>query len=211
MAIFDDLPYRTYDVLIMEPNQIENGDTSYDRRMEEHDNLVSLPHITDTADESFPTQKFLWLLANRKEKIDFYRFIYRIRGRQKMMWVPTHLDDIRMVLDAAPEAATLTIENIGLSTVGIGTRQRHLMFRRVDGTYAYRRIENAAWVSSKRETITLDRGFYDGLNRSAIDMISFIALARLDNDSIEIRHQGDMDGVATSATVFKTIWDIRDV
>lgn len=211
MAIFDTTPYRNYDVLVMTPNEIQNGDQNFARMLEEHDNRVSLPQIIDTAEESFPTTKFSWLLASRLEKIEFYQFIYRVRGRQKLMWVPSYKNDMTLLADVAADVATLTIKNIGLSKIGLGDRQRHIRFAFIDGTFLYRRIESAAFVNSKQETITLDRGFYSGLSRSSIEMISFMTLARLDNDTIEIRHQTDMDGVATSATLFRTTWDIRDV
>lgn len=211
MAIFDDFPYRAYDVLIMEPNQVENGQFTYARMLEDYDNLVSLPERYDTAGQAFPTQKFLWLLDGRQKKIEFYKFLYRVRGRQKVMWVPSWREDIELRTNIAPGSALMSIGNVGFSTLGIDDRKRHLIFIMADGTFQYRRIESAAFVSAQEETLTLNRPFYSGLTKDAVLMVCYLNLARLDNDLIEIRHRSDMDGIATAATLFKIVWDIRNV
>lgn len=211
MAIFDTRPYRTYDVLIMEPNEIESGEVTHNRLFEEHDNRVSLPRIIDTAKEGFPVQKFLWYLDGRGAKIDFYRFLYRVRGRQKMMWVPTWKQDLILTASTPEKGRTLTVKNIGLSRGGYSERRSHIMIKLDDGRKFYRRINDTEFVSNEEENITIHEGIFTGLDPTKVDMICFMGLARLDNDTIEIRHHTDMDGIATCATVFKTIWDIRNV
>lgn len=210
MAIFDDLPYRSFDVLIMEPNRVEQGVTVFDRELEEHDNKVSLPLRYDPAKLTFPSQKFFWLLENRKAKIDFYRFLYRVRGRQKAFWAPSWREDLELAGDIAGGSNQFGIKNVGLAGFG-GNGYVYLMFFMADGTYKYRQVIDVNELSAEFEMVTVDRPFFAPVLASDVLMVSFMTIVRLDTDLIEIRHQTDMNGVATSVTVLKTCWNLRNV
>ena len=212
MAIFDDLPYLSYDVLISEPNKVDNGTIEFARLLEEHDNRVSLPLRNDTADLAFPTRKFAWLMESKREKLNFYRFLYRIRGRQKMMWIPSWREDYQLTQDVSAGSATITVKGNALSFYDFETIfDKHLIFMLSDGSFEYRSITGyeSSGNPGDAETLTLDRPFYSGLLRSNVVAICFMSLARLDHDLIEIKHHTNQ--IATAITVFKTVWNIRDV
>lgn len=206
MAIFDDLPFRNYDVLIAEPNQIENGSIEFMRMLEEHDDGVSLPVRNDTAERAFPTRKFSWLLESRAAKKEFYRFIYRIRGRQKIMWVPTWREDFQMIDDVPPGEWYIPVKDEGLSWVEMDEPAICIMM--VDGTFKYRLAANGDYYDGGM-TINLNQPLYQGLLRSEVLMICRMDLARLDHDLIELKHH--TDELATAVTVFKDVGAIRNV
>lgn len=209
MVIFDDLPFRSYDVLIAQPNFVDNGSVEFVRMVEEHDDSVSLPRRNDTAGIAFPTRKFSWLLEGRADKNRFYRFLYRIRGRQKIMWVPTWRNDFEMIADIGVGSAQMQIKEIGLVRLGLDARNRFICFMMDDGTFKYRYIKNWQYVSAGVEKLIFDKPFYNGLQKSNVLMVCFMSLSRLDHDLIEIKHVTDK--LATAVTVFKTVWNIRNV
>lgn len=209
MAIFDDTPYRAYDVLIAEPNLVENGSIEFARMTEDYDNRVSLPRRNDTANIVFPVRKFSWLLDGRQEKYRFYRFLYRIRGRQKIMWVPSWRSDFEMLDDIAINSNQMLIKAVGLQKLGLEERNVHLCFMMDDGSFKYRAIKRYEYVGPTAERLILDRPFYNGLDKDNVLMVCYMTLARLDHDLIEIKHHTDT--LASAVTVFKTVWNIRHV
>lgn len=210
MAIFDDLPFRNYDVLIAEPNQVENGSIEFMRMLEDHDDGVSLPLRNDTAERAFPTRKFSWLLETRALKRDFYRFIYRIRGRQKVMWVPTWRQDFQMIDDVPPGEYVIPVKDGGFSWHEL--HETAIAILMTDGTFKYRLAGYGGEYESDQFdgiTISLNQPLYQGLLRSEVVMICRMDLARLDHDLIELKHH--TDELATAVTVFKDVGAIRNV
>lgn len=211
-AIFDDFPYKGFDVLIAPPNEADNGQFQYERMLQDTDSDTAFPVRYDSADLAFAKQKYVWLMRNRADKIRLYKFFYRVYGRQKAFWVPSFVEDIRLLDDMSSATREMTISNIGIASVtGVDAQMCHIAVMLNNGQNRYRRVRNSLLINSKTEQLTLDDNFRTGLDVADVKMICFMRLMRLDNDLMEINHTTDMDGVATCGMVFKTAWDLRNV
>ncbi|PZR90343.1 MAG: hypothetical protein DI537_19195 [Stutzerimonas stutzeri] len=201
--------YRGFGVLGDAPDEAESLDHGYERIQEQIDNLTGVPFVYDSAAISFPNQRHSFTLHGRDEYGAFLRIIYALRGKAIPIWLPTFFNDFEMIADAANGATSLTVKHTGFTALGgPKTQRRDIMIEMADGTKLFRRIL-ASSVVPDGEIIGLDSPFASGLKAGDVTRISFMNLARLDQDNIEISHKTDIAGVSTSVMTFRSTPDLR--
>ena len=198
--------YRGKPVLESRPDESNDLTLGYERLTQRLDNEVGIPRITDTSGYGFVLQQHAWALWGRDEHTAFRSLLYGLRGRQAAIWVPTHAADL--VAAGQTQGQTLQVQpccyadivKTGKARMG----RQDIRIELVTGEALHRRITTAA-AGATLETLALDQALPAGVSASAITRISFMALCRLAEDSAEITHHTDADGLAKSTLKFRGV------
>lgn len=196
--------YAGYPIILDEPNRREDLALNYQRNRITIDNEVGLREIGDDAGRAFTIQKHLTLLVGREEHHAFRQMIYRLRGQQGRVWIPTFNDDVELARDRLAYEALLDIKQIGYGYTGgaVGGRQHILI-----GNVGHKIVGTAAAPTSDEERLTLAAPL--GADIAAGAFGSFMDTCRLASDAVEIQHVTDSDGVGEATLSFRSFRDER--
>lgn len=198
--------YRGKPVLESRPDESNDLTLGYERLTQRLDNQAGIPRITDTSGYGFVLQQHAWAMWGREEHTAFRSLLYGLRGRQAAIWVPTHAADL--VAAGQTQGQTLQVQpccyadivNTGKARMG----RQDIRIELVTGEALHRRITTAA-AGATLETLALDQALPAGVSASAISRISFMALCRLADDSAEITHHTDADGLGKATLKFRGV------
>lgn len=197
-----------YPVFRVPPEESESLTQSYVRLLQTMDNGMSLPRFYDTANLGFTVQAHRWLLHGRPMQATMRSLLYYMRGQWKSVFVPTHYDDLTLVAITASTASSIDVAFVGYTQYGNQQPgRRDLMVTLTDGRVFFRRITGSSELDQGVERLGLSAPFGFELRPEMVQRISYMALCRLEADSVEIDHQTDSDGVAASRVVFRSIRD----
>lgn len=200
--------YRGYPVYDARPDESEDLTHSLERNLLTLDSSLSTPLVTDTAGFPLPVIGYRWLELGRADRAWLRGLLYYWRGKQQAMWIPTHAEDMTLAANVTAGNLTLDIENIGYSRYARGkTGRKDIRIELWDGQSFHRRIVGATEISADIERLELDSS--TGLDIAPDDVlrISYLALCRLNDDSAEIEHMTDSEGVASCSLVFRGVRD----
>ncbi len=178
-------------ILTMEPNAVDALDYSYARKLAVNDNEVSLPTYEDQANRAFTGQQYTWFLAGRQAGSNFRDLLFTLDGQRVPLWVPTFNDDVTPGSEYYP--------NPNLRTDNPSGRDTLITFN-VDGTFS---------VNPGLADIIGTDGLPVNFSSPTAVRTSFMNLKRLNQDSVEIMHHSDADGVATVTVVLIDAPDLR--
>jgi hypothetical protein len=205
-GVWSGLEYLGKPVMETGPNFREAVDLSFLRKSEVLDNETGLTHLNDSAGRAFTVQMHSWLLSGRQAQTEFRSMLYRLRGKQKAIWLPTFRNDLILSAPAAAADEHIDVKKIGYAyTGGDISGRKHFIFRsegvtgEIDGT--------AAAPSTAEERLTLAAAI--GEDIEAGRYASFMEVGRLDQDTVEITHHTDSDGAAECRTAFRSFLDER--
>lgn len=202
--------YEGFRVLSFEPDWTDGIERGQQRIYDTFDPPVGVPLRNDTAHRPFPTQRYKWVLEGRSNHGIFYGLLQSLRGRAVPVWVPTWMNDFKLIL--APSGFTITVARCGFTLSGGPNYEReHIMVEKTDGTRFYARVVNSAVDSSGNEVLLLNVALPSNISPENVLRISFMSLMRLDHDSIEIEHMTDMDGMSEAQVTFRAAPNIRVV
>lgn len=200
--------YRGRPVLEQRPDESADLTANFARILATLDNGAAIPRTTDTAGRAFPVQGHRWLGMGRAERAAYRSLLYALRGRQVPVWLPSHADDLQLLAPVSDVATTLDVANIGYSRFGKAQPgRRDLRIELWDGRVFHRRITGATERDADTERLVLDAVLGVTVMPAQVARISWLVLCRLDSDSIEIHHETDSEGVASSALVFRGVRD----
>lgn len=196
--------YSGYPVILAAPNRREQLDLSFMRNSLLLDNDHGLRALNDDAGRAFTVQSDSRMMAGRSEHWAFRQMLYRLRGMQGSVWLPTFNRDIVLARSAAADSSNIDINQIGYAYTGgaVSGRQHILVggvMRRITGT--------GAALSTTEEHLNLDAPL--GVELPAGTYGSFMDTCRLATDDIEILHHTDTDGVAECTLSFRSFRDER--
>lgn len=201
--------YRDFHVMAMEPDTSQRFSIDYERNFVELDNRTAIPYRRDEAMRPFTLREHTWALDGRAEHAAFARMLQVLRGRAIPVWVPTFMDDFipRLAITAGTDYIDVT--RCGYTAAG-GPRwdRQDIMIETVGGLHIYRRITGST-EGIDGERLVVDRSFEDTYPLSDILRISFVALMRLNQDSIQIEHEVDNAGVSNVKATFRSAPDTR--
>lgn len=196
--------YRGRPVWERRPDDSENLTHAAQRLRSTLDSGFAQPLITDTARRAMQVLGQRHLDLGREARALVRSFIYGMDGRQKAVWVPTHMDDLTLLAPVAAATTTLDVANIGYTRFSNGKPgRRDIRIERWDGTTLMRRIIGAIEVDVQTERLALDEALGVDLQPADIARISWMNLMRLESDTQQIEHMTDSEGVAAWATVFR--------
>jgi len=201
--------YNDQPVLTREPNDVEDLTYEYNRLIAELDNQSGLRRRKDLNAWGGVIQQFNFMLRGREDHVWLKSLLYRLEGRKKPLFIPTFFSDLEPteILDSV----NLTVKRCGYTDMGGPFRGRQMLYIQLrDGTKLFRKILSSAVIGDGTlEEITVDTAFVPTIDLADIHRISFMAVSRLDSDSIEIVHETDTYGIATCKTNFRTIANVR--
>ncbi len=198
--------YMGYPVLKLPPDEGQTMTFAYTRNTLRLDNDTGVVLNADQALDAFPVQQHSFFLHGVDEKIAFKNFLYSLRGRQKALWIPTFYIDFEVTSPIDVNDATFDVRMCGYTAMGgPASGRRFVRFEMRDGTNVYRRITASQVVSTSVERITVNEVFHAAINPDAVLRVSFMAIARMDQDAVDITHKTSIDGVAIALLSFHSL------
>ena len=202
--------YRERPILTQRPNEAETLTRQFTRLLATLDSgLAAAAQVTDVGRRALPVLAWRWIGKGRDERHRYRAFLYWLAGRRRALWVPSWADDLTLVAPVTATALDIDITACDYSQNGFdrpGRRDIRIELR--DGNVFHRRI-TAAYVlpDTDTERLTLDAPFGRALIPDDVVLISWLILARSEQDEIEIEHITDAEGVARSEIVFQAVRD----
>ena len=203
--------YRSAPVFETRPEESRDVRAGWVRLQAVLDNNSALPQRTDTAGQGFAMQAHRWQLMGRTEQAAWRSLLYALAGRRGVVWLPTHADDLVLVAIAASDALSIDVRNVGLFRLSGGTPirgRRDMRIELSDGSVVHRRISGISEVSASVERLALDAPPGAVLRPTgsagvSVNRISFMTLARLEQDDVELLHITDADGAAACEVMWR--------
>lgn len=201
--------YRGAHVLTLEPNWAESTERSQARLLDTMDHPTGISEQVDTAGRPFPTQRHRWVLDGVADHSRFYALMQALRGRAVALWVPTWMDDMRVSENIAADDGTITVARCGFTLAGGPRPERQdIMIETTAGERFYRRITDST-IDGSTEVIGLDYPLGVAVTSAQVLRVCFISLMRMDQDSVEIDHLTDREGVSEVQITFRAAPDTR--
>lgn len=196
--------YRGRPVWDRRPDESENITHATQRLRQTLDSGFAQPLITDTAKRTLQVLGQRHLDLGREARAMVRSFIYGMRGRQKVVWVPSHMDDLTLVATISSVATTLDIAYIGYTRFSAGKPgRRDIRIELADGSSLMRRLVGSIELNTQIERVAMDSPLGVEVQPNQVVRISWMNLMRFENDVQEIEHMTDSQGVAAWATVFR--------
>lgn len=198
--------YAGYPVFTTTPDVRDNLDLSFTRNIATLGNDFGKSFYADIADRAFLAQAHAWFLKGRETQAQFRDFMFRMRGRAHAFWLPTFNDDLLLAAPAASAATTIEVHKVGYGyTGGPGPGREYIAIFMYDGTVKTRKVTGLSMPSlPTREKLQLDAALGSDISPATVRAISFMDLARFDQDQFDLQHHTDTDGLTTVSAVFKT-------
>lgn len=196
--------YRGRPVWDRRPDDSENLTNSAQRLRSTLDSGMAQPLITDSALRALQLLGQRHLDLGREARALVRSFIYGMRGRQRAVWVPSHMDDLTLAATASAVATTIDVANIGYTRFSNGKPgRRDIRIELWNGTVLMRRITGAIELDGQTERLALDAALGIDLQPGDVARISWMNLCRFEADAQRIEHMTDSKGVAAWSTVFR--------
>ena len=202
--------YLGHKVLAVEPDRSDAMDRGQQRLYDTFDPGIGIPLRADTANRSFPTQRHKWVLDGVDDHGTFYSLLQALRGRAVPVWVPTWMYDMQISGTASIGAETIYVNRCGFADAGGPRPERQdIMIETIDARRFYCRIVDAAVSSSEQEVLALDTPLPFDISNGNVLRVCFMSLMRLDQDSIDIEHLTDMEGISEVQVTFRAAPNLR--
>lgn len=201
ITIYNDSP-----LLTVQPDRSRDLTSDFMRLAEMIDGQTGLRYRRDTAGRAFQVQAHNWTIAGREAHAGFRSFLYTLRGRARRCYVPSFNDDVILAAVAVDGATQIDIEAIGLQEIGGGSPipGRAVLWTGQE-VVRHANFSIAPAPDQERLRVTALANAYD---RGAA--WSFLSTARLDQDTVELHHLADTDGVTECGAAFRSFLDLRD-
>lgn len=166
----------------------------YTREVETFDSQLAIaPLVDDGPDRSFGRRRYRYTLAGRADIADFRAWLAARQGRLNACYQPTWQADLTLTAVTGATSTQLTIERIGAALYTAAKPPRAAVRIALhDGTIFYRQITAAVTgADPDTELLAMDSALGMAVGPDDVRLISWMALARLDADAIEIAWQTD--------------------
>jgi len=200
--------YRDYSVFEQRPEESDDLTASYERLQKTLDNGMSHPLVMDIGGASVPVQSWRNVMYGREQRHLFRALIYALNGRQKALWVPTWADDLTITQTVLAGAAAITVANVGYTRFANGrTGRKDIRIELHSGQVLYWRIVGSEELNTEEERLAINEPLNVQIQPSEVAQVSWLALMRLDSDTVTLEHVTDSEGVARSQLIFKGVRD----
>lgn len=197
--------YRGYPVLTRKPNWTDDPETTYARKLVELD--LEVGGVSWDDESGLPELMFGYLATptTRAELAGLRAFLFARQGRRHAIWVPSFTRDVIVVSDPITAGlVNIDVEAAGyVDFLGAEVNRRDLRIELRNGTVYYRRVTGASKVDANTERFTIDAALGVEVPASNIAAVSWMALARLDQDATEIAYWSGL--VADARLSFRSV------
>ncbi|HEX7111721.1 MAG TPA: hypothetical protein VF216_04705 [Mizugakiibacter sp.] len=197
--------YRGAPVLEWRFDESDDPTSSYERMVQTVDEQTGPISYFDLPALPFRVQSHRWTLFGRSERTAFRSLLYWLRGRMGTLWVPSYQADLQLASAVGASDAFLTVMWCGYTVFGrTQANRRDIRIELRDGTVFYRRITGSTEAGAT-EQITIDSALGMAVSAAAVRVISFMTLAELASDGIDLDHVHDVDGIAQCTTGWRGV------
>lgn len=176
-----------YDVLLDQPNRIDDLDEEVKRSLERLDFGTGAITIDPRSDSPLWGRGFEWLLEGREEITRFKEWFNLRSGKLVPFWVPTWQTDLELIKDIAPTDEQIFVKNIGYGKFyALHPARKRFFFLYHNGTYFIKTLTGFSQNASDTEILAIDSSFGQNLKANRFLMISFLTFVRLASDDLEI-------------------------
>jgi hypothetical protein len=151
------------------------------------------------------TMEHTWLLHGHAEVAEFRNWLGRREGRARPVYMPTGMDDLKLVADPTSGNAYIDVETsmYGELLAAHPARRDFIMLLR-NGSYVARRITSVEAITSVIDRIHFAADpLASTVARSAVKRVSFLGLYRQQEDNTELVWHTDGTATATLDLVLK--------
>jgi hypothetical protein len=203
--------YDGFAVLTDAPDEAAEMTYKFDRLVTELDSKVGLRLVVDTAGFGFGGQQYAWFVQGYEALAALRGLLYYLQGRLTPIWLPTYFADLDLANPIALSDTTLTIATCGYTLFGCSRLigRQNIRIELFDGTSVYCKITGSAQAGAQ-EVLSLSQPVGQDIALNTIRRVSFLALSRLDTDSLELTHYA-AGGVVSATAVFREAPDLRQL
>lgn len=198
--------YQTLTVFPYRPNWDQTRGVGYERKVEVMDNGIGPIFVEDQSGIAVETEGVRLLITDRADIEDLRQYVSARAGKLVPCWLPTFRSDVVPYATLLAGQTVWQVVAAEHAQFSGGPQRRDIQITMRDGTVHYRRITLvAATADPEVEELTLDSSFTADLIPSGVLLVSFMRVARLSTDTVEIaRHT---QGVATAELRFRSLVD----
>ncbi|WKB54387.1 hypothetical protein [Eleftheria terrae] len=183
--------YRGYALLDWPPDWSEEIDVSWQRKLTVIDQGTGTRGFDDEAGAPQVGRRLTWLLPNRPHITAFRQWLAARAGRVHPCWLPTFTSDLQVSRVVVSGGSGLVVLNTGYSRfVAAHPQRRDLVLRTTAGTF-FRRVTGADELSVEEELLSLDEPLDVTVTVDQVLQVSWLELARLDQDAVELFWETD--------------------
>nr|ELR5076389.1 hypothetical protein [Providencia rettgeri] len=185
-------------------------ETNMDRKFYMYDNESGVIESVDPGGQSQGTIKKAFQLHGRTADRQFRQLLFALRGRTKTFHLPQGTEDFILTRDINPSDGALRVRRCGY-TQFVGSKQttkRDIMIELYDGTRIPTTIISSRIVGNE-EWLFLSQSI-PATAMEDVRLITYMPVARLDVDGIEIKRVTDSAGVSLVSLTFKLFDDRRE-
>ncbi len=198
--------YRGRPVLEQRPDLDQSPTAELGRQLVVIDGDIGPVAIDDVTGKAWPVQSHAWQTWGRTEQVSLRSLLYWLQGRAAALWLPSWADDLELVEPALATSGGIVVAWAGVARFGRAQQgRRHLRIELFNGQVLYRQLAQATELDPQREFLQLDQPHGIALQPAAIRLISWMVLARLNSDTVELSHETDAEGVARCKVSFAGI------
>lgn len=186
--------YRSYPVMTHRTNWDADPTREYERRLATVDSGMGKPAFTDFWGGPVATHNHRWLCDGRAEIDTMRQWLFARRGRLTAFWLPSWGRDLEVQATIGASDTTIDVEHCGYTAhIAQAIGRRDIRIELTDGTIYYRRITGSTVIDADTERLTISSALGASVSPASIYAISFMHLARLDTDAVEIAwHRWDV-------------------
>lgn len=194
---------------VLETAPVEGGlSGGWQRVATTQDNDCGIPALIDTAGVGFASRQHAWMCAGRTAHNALRGLLYALAGRVGAVWWPSFSADFRPVAPIGAADSTIRVANVGYARLSpAASMRRDIRIELADGSALHRRIVAATQIDAGTEQLAIDAPLGMDVPVSAVRRISYLTLARLDADDIELHHDTDADGVTECTLPIRALRD----
>lgn len=196
--------YRGYPVLELRTDVSDDLAVTFERQLDLVDAETGPVAVFDYPQRSFRRASVRWVVHGREENAALRSLLYGLRGRMATVWLPTWNADLQLVGSISAIATSISVQWAGYTVFGrLQAGWRDIRIELYDGRRFFRRITSSLEAESgESELLGIDSALGVPVSRDQIRVISFMVLSALDNDTVELQHETDADGITICTTSF---------
>jgi len=184
--------YRGYAVLLAANNWADGVDVDYTRKLRMLDSVTGRRFADDLSGVAAVRRTRRRLMRSRTEVAQYKRWLAARAGRLSAFWLPSGQDDLLIVSPIASGDAAITVENRGYAaSLPAAIGRRDIIITTTTGQRYMRRITGATENDAATETLAIDSALGVTLTPQQVQQVSFMVLARLAGDAVEIAWHTD--------------------
>ena len=131
-------------------------------------------------------QNITFDISDKAEQINFRKWIFSLKGKQKPFWLPSWNNDLHLASDVPSGSTNIVCIPIGYANF---YDIKDIAIRMNDGTKIYNRILASIENDDGNEVYTLRDTIDQNINTSNVEIICFMSKVRLDTDRLTMNHK----------------------